>query len=70
MVERTSVSRLPTKWGLFQAFCYSSKLDGTEHVAVVKVRRKLNKKLSCCLNYVLLIMISYDDSLLVVLQIT
>ncbi|KAG4945287.1 hypothetical protein AAZX31_15G040200 [Glycine max] len=36
LVERTSVSRLPTKWGLFQAYCYSSKLDGTEHVAVVK----------------------------------
>ncbi|XP_014496596.1 monofunctional riboflavin biosynthesis protein RIBA 3, chloroplastic [Vigna radiata var. radiata] len=36
LVERTSVSRLPTKWGLFQTYCYSSKLDGTEHVAVVK----------------------------------
>lgn len=39
LVERTSVSRLPTKWGVFQAYCYSSKLDGTEHVAVVKVRK-------------------------------
>jgi 3,4-dihydroxy 2-butanone 4-phosphate synthase/GTP cyclohydrolase II len=37
LVERTDVSRLPTKWGLFQAYCYHSKLDGTEHVAVVKV---------------------------------
>jgi len=37
LVERTYVSHLPTKWGLFQAYCYSSKLDGTEHVAVVKV---------------------------------
>ncbi|THG05866.1 monofunctional riboflavin biosynthesis protein RIBA 3, chloroplastic isoform X1 [Camellia sinensis] len=36
LVERTSVSRLPTKWGLFEAYCYRSKLDGTEHVAVVK----------------------------------
>ncbi|MED6181849.1 Monofunctional riboflavin biosynthesis protein RIBA 3, chloroplastic [Stylosanthes scabra] len=36
LVVRTSVSRLPTKWGLFQAYCYGSKLDGTEHVAVVK----------------------------------
>ncbi|AES67572.2 putative GTP cyclohydrolase II [Medicago truncatula] len=36
LVERTYVSHLPTKWGLFQAYCYSSKLDGTEHVAVVK----------------------------------
>ncbi|KAA8549710.1 hypothetical protein F0562_001272 [Nyssa sinensis] len=36
LVERSAVSRLPTKWGLFQAYCYRSKLDGTEHVAVVK----------------------------------
>ena len=37
LVERTAISRLPTKWGLFQAYCYRSKLDGTEHIAVVKV---------------------------------
>ncbi|XP_057473424.1 monofunctional riboflavin biosynthesis protein RIBA 3, chloroplastic-like isoform X1 [Actinidia eriantha] len=36
LVERTAVSRLPTKWGLFQAYGYRSKLDGTEHVAIVK----------------------------------
>ncbi|EEF28032.1 GTP cyclohydrolase II, putative [Ricinus communis] len=36
LVERTAVSRLPTKWGLFQAYCYRSKLDGTEHIAIVK----------------------------------
>ncbi|WVZ98860.1 hypothetical protein U9M48_044237 [Paspalum notatum var. saurae] len=36
LVELIAVSRLPTKWGLFQAYCYQSKLDGTEHVAVVK----------------------------------
>ncbi|KAL6011232.1 putative monofunctional riboflavin biosynthesis protein RIBA 3, chloroplastic [Asimina triloba] len=36
LVERTAVSRLPTKWGLFQAYCYRSKLDGMEHLAVVK----------------------------------
>ncbi|XP_027087823.1 monofunctional riboflavin biosynthesis protein RIBA 3, chloroplastic [Coffea eugenioides] len=36
LVERTAISRLPTKWGLFQAYCYRSKLDGTEHIAVVK----------------------------------
>ncbi|XP_052187619.1 monofunctional riboflavin biosynthesis protein RIBA 3, chloroplastic isoform X1 [Diospyros lotus] len=36
LVERTAVSRLPTKWGLFQAYCYHSKLDGTEHVAIAK----------------------------------
>lgn len=37
LVERTAISRLPTKWGLFQAYCYRSKLDRTEHIAVVKV---------------------------------
>lgn len=37
LVERTAISRLPTKWGLFQAYCYRSKLDGTEHIAIVKV---------------------------------
>jgi GTP cyclohydrolase II len=36
-VELIAVSRLPTKWGLFRAYCYQSKLDGTEHIAVVKV---------------------------------
>ncbi|XP_058109822.1 monofunctional riboflavin biosynthesis protein RIBA 3, chloroplastic-like [Magnolia sinica] len=36
LVERTAVSGLPTKWGKFQAYCYLSKLDGTEHVAIVK----------------------------------
>ncbi|RWR95477.1 putative monofunctional riboflavin biosynthesis protein RIBA 3, chloroplastic isoform X2 [Cinnamomum micranthum f. kanehirae] len=35
-VNRIAVARLPTKWGLFQAYCYSSNLDGTEHVAFVK----------------------------------
>ncbi|KAM0953290.1 putative GTP cyclohydrolase II [Dioscorea sansibarensis] len=36
LVEKIAISRLPTKWGLFQACCYRSKLDGTEHIAVVK----------------------------------
>ncbi|XP_019053598.1 PREDICTED: monofunctional riboflavin biosynthesis protein RIBA 3, chloroplastic isoform X1 [Nelumbo nucifera] len=36
LVERSAVSRLPTKWGPFQAYCYRSKLDGTEHIAIVK----------------------------------
>ncbi|KAG6415458.1 hypothetical protein SASPL_122869 [Salvia splendens] len=31
LVERTAVSRLPTKWGF-----YRSKLDGIEHIALVK----------------------------------
>ncbi|VVB16630.1 unnamed protein product [Arabis nemorensis] len=36
LVERITVSRLPTKWGLFEAYCYRSKLDGTENIALVK----------------------------------
>lgn len=36
LVERTAISRLPTKWGQFEAYCYRSKLDGTEHIAIVK----------------------------------
>lgn len=39
LVNRIAVVRLPTKWGLFQAYCYHSNLDGTEHVAFVKVGR-------------------------------
>lgn len=36
LVERTAVARLPTKWGTFQAYSYRSKLDGIEHIAMVK----------------------------------
>ncbi|KAI3830083.1 hypothetical protein L1987_04216 [Smallanthus sonchifolius] len=36
LVEKIAVSRLPTRWGLFEAHCYQNKLDGTEHIAVVK----------------------------------
>ncbi|XP_056858549.1 monofunctional riboflavin biosynthesis protein RIBA 3, chloroplastic isoform X2 [Raphanus sativus] len=36
LVERITVSRLPTKWGLFQAYCYRSTLDGAENIALVK----------------------------------
>ncbi|KAG9453675.1 hypothetical protein H6P81_006579 [Aristolochia fimbriata] len=36
LVDRVAVSRLPTKWGLFQACSYLSKLDGLEHIALVK----------------------------------
>ncbi|XP_021716226.1 monofunctional riboflavin biosynthesis protein RIBA 3, chloroplastic-like isoform X2 [Chenopodium quinoa] len=36
LVERTVVSRVPTDWGQFDAYCYHSKLDGIEHVAFVK----------------------------------
>ncbi|XP_002962016.2 probable bifunctional riboflavin biosynthesis protein RIBA 1, chloroplastic [Selaginella moellendorffii] len=36
LVERTAISRLPTRWGLFKAYSYKSKLDGIEHIAIVK----------------------------------
>ncbi|KAJ3668979.1 hypothetical protein LUZ60_010929 [Juncus effusus] len=36
LVELVAIARMPTKWGLFNAHCYKSKLDGTEHIAVVK----------------------------------
>ncbi|KAL3850711.1 hypothetical protein ACJIZ3_012593 [Penstemon smallii] len=36
LVERTAISGLPTKWGSFQVHCYRSKLDGMEHLAIVK----------------------------------
>ncbi|CAA7032165.1 unnamed protein product [Microthlaspi erraticum] len=34
LVERVTVARLPTKSGLFQAYCYRSKLDGIENIAL------------------------------------
>nr|GEW77982.1 monofunctional riboflavin biosynthesis protein RIBA 3, chloroplastic [Tanacetum cinerariifolium] len=37
LVERVTVSRLPTTWGLFEAYCYQSKLDGTEYIVVVNM---------------------------------
>ncbi|KAG6551182.1 hypothetical protein Mapa_007418 [Marchantia paleacea] len=36
LIVRTAVARLPTKWGAFQAYSYTSQLDGIEHVAMVK----------------------------------
>jgi hypothetical protein len=58
-VELIAVSRLPTKWGLFRAHCYQSKLDGTEHIAVVKVMQSpvppltliLDRKCKLCLDF-------------------
>jgi len=41
LVERMAVSRLPTQWGQFQAYCYRSKLDGMEHIAIIKVTTML-----------------------------
>lgn len=45
LVERTAVSRLPTKWGSFEVHCYRSKLDGMEHIALVKVRKEFTLKI-------------------------
>lgn len=36
IVLRTAVARLPTRWGLFRCYSYTSTLDGIEHVALVK----------------------------------
>ena len=36
LVERVSQARLPTNYGDFTAFVYESKLDGMEHMALVK----------------------------------
>lgn len=36
LVERSAIARMPTMWGPFQVYCYRSKLDGIEHVAMVK----------------------------------
>ncbi len=36
LVEQTSVSEMPTKYGDFKAYCYVNKLNGEHHVALVK----------------------------------
>ncbi len=37
IVERTGPpARMPTKFGTFDAHCYRSRVDGTEHIALVK----------------------------------
>ncbi|KAI3849185.1 hypothetical protein MKW92_046579 [Papaver armeniacum] len=36
LVERSSVARIPTTWGPFDAYCYKSVQDGIEHIAMVK----------------------------------
>ena len=36
LVEQTSVSQMPTKYGDFKACCYVNKLNGEHHVALVK----------------------------------
>ncbi|KAJ1279661.1 hypothetical protein BS78_04G171300 [Paspalum vaginatum] len=36
LIERSSVARLPLKWGNVRAYCYKSVIDGIEHIAMVK----------------------------------
>ncbi|MDF2870408.1 MAG: 3,4-dihydroxy-2-butanone 4-phosphate synthase [Anaerocolumna sp.] len=36
LVEQTSISDMPTKYGKFKAYCYINKLNGEHHVALVK----------------------------------
>ena len=36
LVERVSVTKMPTKYGEFMAYCYINKLNGEHHVALVK----------------------------------
>lgn len=36
LVEQTSVSEMPTRYGEFKAYCYVNKLNGEHHVALVK----------------------------------
>jgi 3,4-dihydroxy 2-butanone 4-phosphate synthase/GTP cyclohydrolase II len=35
LVEHLSTARLPTRFGTFEAHCYRSSVDGTEHLALV-----------------------------------
>jgi len=37
IVQRTAAARLPTKFGNFQVYSYTSSIDGIEHAAIVKV---------------------------------
>ncbi|TKY60245.1 Bifunctional riboflavin biosynthesis protein RIBA 1 [Spatholobus suberectus] len=36
LVECASAALIPTMWGPFKAYCYRSRLDGIEHIAMVK----------------------------------
>lgn len=47
LVERTAVARLPTQWGAFKAYSYTSQLDGIEHIAMVKVSCYCIRHVAC-----------------------
>lgn len=50
LIERTSVSDMPTKYGDFKAFCYINKLNGEHHIALVKGAVGDGKNLLCRLH--------------------
>lgn len=47
LVKRTAIARLPTKWGNFQIYSYTSLADGIEHVAMVKGDIGLGEDVLC-----------------------
>jgi 3,4-dihydroxy 2-butanone 4-phosphate synthase/GTP cyclohydrolase II len=47
LIEQTSVSEMPTKYGNFKAYCYVNKLNGEHHVALVKGDIGDGKNLLC-----------------------
>jgi len=47
LVEQVAVTKLPTKFGDFKAYCYVNKLSGEHHVALVKGEIGDGKDLLC-----------------------
>lgn len=47
LIEQTSVSNMPTKYGDFKAYCYVNKLNGEHHIALVKGDIGDGKNLLC-----------------------
>jgi len=47
LVEQTSVSEMPTKYGDFKACCYVNKLNGEHHVALIKGDISDGKNILC-----------------------
>lgn len=47
LVQQTSVTKMPTKYGEFKAYCYVNKLNGEHHVALVKGEISDGQNLLC-----------------------
>lgn len=47
LVELTSVTKMPTKYGEFKACCYVNKLNGEHHIALVKGEIEDGQNLLC-----------------------